>query len=343
MTETRHEAPATAAGRTMDQRRSIPRGLPAILCLAAIGCRGAADTAVTRQSPATQAAPAAAASEPSPTHVTLTPEALRQAGILTEVVHPQPFAVTLSLLARLSPVAETSEELEARLAYQTAATRERRTTQELERVRKLAADNVVASKTLQGAEADAAEARLERLRAETALRNLGLEAAKEPDYAAADLWALADLYGGQASQVTPGASAWIHVDSLPDETFPARVVSLARFLKPQTRTLTVRIAITDPKHRLRPQDIATAEVQVAQKSALSVPDSALLFEGADRILFVGQGDGFERTRVQVGAQQAGRAEITAGLGDGQVVVTRGAQFLLGELYKVRTPHGAEDD
>lgn len=284
------------------------------------------------------AAPAAAA----PTRVTLTDDAARQAGIATEEAHARPFAVTLPLIARLSPVAETPEELEARLAYQVAESRSRRAAQELERVRKLVADNVVATKVLQAAEADAAESRLEQLRAETALRNLGLEAAHSPAYPHADLWALADLYGPQVSQVKPGAPAYISVESFPGETFPARVVALARSLKPQTRTLTVRIAIQDPQHRLRPQDTATAEVQVSERTALSVPVSALLYEGTDRILFVRRGEGYEKVPVQVGAQQAGRAEILQGLAEGDAVVTRGGQSLFGEIYKVLVPATEED-
>lgn len=288
-------------------------------------------------------APAAASTAVNPDRVALTPEAAAQAGLVTEVVHARPFAVTLALLARLSPVAETSEEVAARLAWSAAETRDRRAAQDLSRVRRLAADRVLATKALQAAEADAAEAQVERLRAETALRNLGLEPGRTTSYARADVWALGDLYGPQASEVRAGAAAWIRVESFPGETFPGRVVSLARFLKPDTRTLTVRIAVLDPRHRLRPQDVGTAEIEVSQRTALSVPASALLYEGTDRILFVAKGDAFEKIRVQVGAEQAGRAEILEGLRDGDAAVTRGAQFLLGETYKVRTPAGADED
>jgi Cu(I)/Ag(I) efflux system membrane fusion protein len=105
----------------------------------------------------------------------------------------------------------------------------------------------------------------------------------------------------------------------------------------------VRIAIRDPRHRLRPQDVAAAEIQVAEKTALSVPDAAVLYEGTERVLFVAGDGGFRKRRVQVGAQQGGRSEILAGLADGDTVVIRGAQFLLGEMFRVRNPGAAEDD
>lgn len=316
------------------------RALAMTLLVAAVSCHGRASED-DRGAGAGAQAPASVAVDPD--RVVLTPQAAAQAGLVTEAVHARPFAVTLSVLARLSPVAETSEELAARLAWSAAETRDLRASQELARVKRLAADRVVATKALQAAEADAAEAQLERLRAETALRNLGLDPGRDARYPHADIWALGDLYGPQAADVHAGASAWIQVESFPGETFPGRVVSLARFLKPDTRTLTVRIAVEDPRHRLRPQDVGTAEIEVSQRSALSVPASALLYEGSNRVLFVAKDGAFVKLRAQVGAEHAGRAEILEGLRDGDTVVTRGGQSLLGETYKVRAPAGAEED
>ena len=272
--------------------------------------------------------------------VTLSAEAIRQAGIVTEVVRLAPMAITLSVPARLSPTPETPEEVEARLAYQAADARFQQASAAVERLRKLSAENVVSSKSLQAAEADFAQARVERARAETALRNLGIDVAREGSFPAADLWALADIYDAQVPRVKPAARTWIHVESFPGEAFEGRVASLASSLKPQTRTLTVRIAVKDPHHRLRPQEPATAEIQVDARPALSVPAPALLYEGSDRVLFVRRdGATFQKVRVRVGAQQAGRSEVLEGLREGEEVVTRGAQILLGESFKTRMPQG----
>jgi HlyD family secretion protein len=280
---------------------------------------------------------------PAVVHVVLDAEAQRLAGVATEVAEVRPFARTLVLPAVMSPVAETEEEIEARLAYRTAVTRERRATQELERERRLAAGNVVAARALQAAEADAAQAALERARAETTLRKLGLDPAHDTTPPRADIWALADLFGPQAPLVTPGAAAVIQAESRPGETFKARVSSLARFLDPRTRTLVARLAVEDPGHRLRPQEAVVATITLDERPAIGVPDEALLYEGTQRVLFVARAGGFDRVTVQVGARQGGRTEITAGLAAGDVVVTRGAQFLLGEIGKVREPGALGED
>ncbi|HEU4402055.1 MAG TPA: efflux RND transporter periplasmic adaptor subunit [Candidatus Polarisedimenticolia bacterium] len=310
------------------------RSIPAMLLLVlAAGC--GRETIETRP-PAADGGAAEA-----PARVFLAPEAVKKAGIVSEVVHPAPFAETLAVPALLSPTPWTAEEVEARLMYQSATARFRRAATDVERLRRLAGENVVAQKTVQAAESEYSQAQVDRLRSETTLRSLGIDPEHEGSFAPADLWALADIYDSQVPRVKAGVRAFIRVESFPDESFAGRVVSLAAFLKAQTRTLTVRIAVQDPRHRLRPQEPATVEIQVAERTALSVPAPAVLYQETARILFVRRGDAFERVRVRVGAEQGGRAEILAGLADGDEVVTRGAQILLGELFKSSIPVGAD--
>ena len=266
--------------------------------------------------------------------IRLPPEAAAVAGVATEVIHTAPFAATLALPARLSPQPETADEMEARLTYRAAEARYRRASADLDRVRKLVAEDVAASKAVQTAEAEFAQAQVDRLRAETALRNQGIEASPElPTFPDAGIWALAEAYEAQVDRIRAGERAFVTVESAPGETFQGRVVSLARSLKAETRTLTVRIAVSDPRRRLRPQEQASAEVQIGERNALSVPLAALLYEGSDRVLFVKRPGGFERVRVGIGARAAGRVEIVRGLADGDEVVTRGAAALLGEVSK----------
>ncbi|HEV8201138.1 MAG TPA: efflux RND transporter periplasmic adaptor subunit [Candidatus Polarisedimenticolia bacterium] len=275
--------------------------------------------------------------------IVLAPEAEHAAGIETEVVQPGPFAVGVTVPCRLSPTPETPEEIEARLDDQAARAREVRAAAELERLRGLLAREVVAAKAVQAAEAEAAQARVDRQRAEAALDRLGLQAQAAPARSAGDIWALAEIDEAHASAIHAGDTAWVTVESLPEARFRGRVIALARFVKPQTRTLTGRIAVADPKHALRPQSLGTATIEVASREALSVPTAALLYAEAGRILFVRRKDGYERADVKVGAEAGGRSEIVAGLDPGATVVVRGASRLWGEWLKARQGLAGDDD
>ncbi len=274
-----------------------------------------------------------------PNLVVMSDQAAAQAGIVTEALHAAPFAVTLTLPARLSPLPETPDEVEARLRYQSAAQRLHLASAQAERLRKLSA--VVAAKSLAEAEAELGQARVEQQRANAEARNLGIDPTRAPSFPPSAIWALADLYDSQVPQVKAGAQAWLRVESFPAEPFQGRVIGVSRAVSAQTRMLTVRIAVEDPQHRLRPQEPARVDVEVEQKPALSLPERSVLFEGTQRIVFVKTPGGFSKTRVQVGGAQAGRIEILEGVKEGDVVVTAGAQLLLGELAKPRI--GEEED
>jgi len=274
-----------------------------------------------------------------PNHLEMSDEAAAQAGIVTEILHAAPFAVTLSLPARLSPLPETPDEVEARLRYRTAAQRLQLASAQVERLRKLSA--VVAAKSVAEAETELAQARVEQQRADAEARNLGIDPTHSPSFPSATIWALADLYDPQVPQVKADARAWVRVESFPSEAFAGRVVGLSHGVNPQTRTLTARVAVDDPRHLLRPQEPARVEVEVEQKQALSVPERSVLFEGTQRIVFVKSPGGFTKTRVRAGGAQEGRVEILDGLKEGDVVVTEGAQLLLGEMSKTRIP--SEED
>jgi HlyD family secretion protein len=344
----RDAPPEVERGRIRRRRRLIRPVRPALtaaLLVTLAGCRvsGKGDAATRTPEGAGPETPSPQASVVSGDRVVLGAEALRLAGVVTEVARARPFVTTLALPARLSATAETREEIEARLAFRSAAAREQRAGREYDRARRLAAGEIVADSALQAAEADAKETRVERERAEVALRNLGLDDGHEITPPRADIWAHADLFGPQAPLVRPRAPAIIRSESCPGESFEARVVSLARFLEPRTRTLTARLAVEDPRHRLRPQDSVVAEIEVDRKTAITVPDTALLYDGLERVLFVARDAGFEKVRVRAGASREGRTEILAGLGEGDVVVTTGGLFLMGEIGRIRAPDASEED
>src|SRR4030095_2097038 len=119
--------------------------------------------------------------------------------------------------------------------------------------------------------------------------------------------------------------------------FEGEVVFIHPQVDPQTRTATVRMALSNMELSLRPGMFATAHIrsQLAD-DALLVPREAVLDTGARQLVFVAQDDGhFDPRTVETGLPSTdGMVQVKTGLSEGEQVVTSG-QFLLDAESRVR--------
>jgi cobalt-zinc-cadmium efflux system membrane fusion protein len=101
--------------------------------------------------------------------------------------------------------------------------------------------------------------------------------------------------------------------------------------------------LADPENAPNLPPGATLPVEVVHNApGILVPAEAIVRRGGEKLVFVEVQDGrFAPRRVTVGAREGQRAAITAGLSEGDRVVTRGAASLFGELDPVRGD-GAEE-
>jgi hypothetical protein len=67
--------------------------------------------------------------------------------------------------------------------------------------------------------------------------------------------------------------------------------------------------------------------------SIAIPASAVLDDGAAKIVFVAKGDKYERREVTTGNQSGARLEIKSGLKQGEQVVTSGAPALRAQAAK----------
>jgi cobalt-zinc-cadmium efflux system membrane fusion protein len=105
-----------------------------------------------------------------------------------------------------------------------------------------------------------------------------------------------------------------------------------------SRTVPVRIALTNPEGLLRPGMSATASVPLdaAASTVLAVPAAALQRLQAGWVVFLPRGEGrFETRPVGRGRDLGGEVEIVTGLQAGDVVVVEGAFLLKAEAEKSR--------
>jgi Cu(I)/Ag(I) efflux system membrane fusion protein len=101
-------------------------------------------------------------------------------------------------------------------------------------------------------------------------------------------------------------------------------------LKPETRTLAVRIELPNPDGRMKSGMYADVVFHAGAdaKPVTAVPDSAVIDSGTRQVVLVAKGEGrFEPRGVTLGRRGEGYVEVTEGLKPGEEVVTS-ATFLI---------------
>ena len=150
-------------------------------------------------------------------------------------------------------------------------------------------------------------------------------------YTIADLsavWIDIELREGDLGAARVGSSADFEFAGFPGRTFNGRVQYVYPTLQPEARTVRARVAVANPDGTLKPGMYATARLSTPARSALTVPNAAVLRTGERNVVFVDMGQGeLMPHEVEVGRTTDEYTEVLAGLEPGQRVVTS-AQFLL---------------
>ncbi len=162
-------------------------------------------------------------------------------------------------------------------------------------------------------------------------RQGGYVSSQTPFYEIANLervWVNAALYDYQLPWVALGDPVRLHLPAYPGRTWHGRVSFIYPTLDAQTRTVSARLGIANPDGLLRPGMYASATLTSRPRSALAVPQSAVLHTDQGDFVMLAQGEGhFLPVQVALGAQADGWVEVRAGLKAGEQVV-ESAQFLL---------------
>lgn len=148
------------------------------------------------------------------------------------------------------------------------------------------------------------------------------------------MWMLANVAESDFPFLRLGEKVDVTVKAYPGRVFRATIVTIGESVDPTTHRISVRSAIPDPKHELRPGMFATFVIHTGQAvRSVAVPLNGVLREGdgtmtvwvtTDRKRLV-------RRTVKVGLQQDGFAQILGELRPGELVATEGALFLSNAL------------
>jgi HlyD family secretion protein len=130
------------------------------------------------------------------------------------------------------------------------------------------------------------------------------------------------------SRVTAGMTAEVGVDAFAGEVFTGKVARVAPVLDPATRTAQMEVEVMNPAFRLKPGMYARVQITVDEREkALVVPRNAIVDVEGKRGVFLAADSRAQFRPVETGLQEAELVEVTAGLSDGEKVITTGAAGL----------------
>ena len=143
------------------------------------------------------------------------------------------------------------------------------------------------------------------------------------------VWIMAEVFESQTGWVKKGQTAEVYLKYLPDMQMEGEVDYVYPALNPKTRTLKVRLRFPNNKNILKPNMYADVTIYGgAKKDLLYIPREALIRTGQKTRVILDAGEGkYEARDVKVGIESGDSIEITAGLHEGESVVTSG-QFLI---------------
>jgi cobalt-zinc-cadmium efflux system membrane fusion protein len=149
------------------------------------------------------------------------------------------------------------------------------------------------------------------------------------------LWLIAAVNEADLSRIRPGQDVRVSVRAYSDKTFPGKVFQLGERLDPHTRTLQVRVLVSNIQGMLKPDMFTTAEFSGRPEgSAVHVPETAIQEINGTSVVFVRtSAQTFGIKKVKVGRRLNRQVEILSGIDAQTPVVVSGAFLLKSQLLK----------
>ena len=144
------------------------------------------------------------------------------------------------------------------------------------------------------------------------------------------VWVLFDAYESDLAFVKIGDNLEFTLQAMPGSVYSGNIIFIDPAIDPVNRVAKVRVEISNPGGKLKPEMFATGMVKAnldAYKDKLVIPRSAVLWTGKRSIVYVKQaGDEpiFKIREIGLGPVLGNSYVITDGLEEGEEIVTEGA-------------------
>lgn len=112
-------------------------------------------------------------------------------------------------------------------------------------------------------------------------------------------------------------------NAYPGRVFTGRVSSVDSRIDPTSRSVAVRALVPNSDGALRPGLFMTVELESDSRTALVIPEEALVPEKSSQYVFIVRDGVASKREVTIGARQPGSVEVLAGLAAGERVIVEG--------------------
>ena len=147
------------------------------------------------------------------------------------------------------------------------------------------------------------------------------------------LWAEAQVYSSQFSQLNRTGTALVQFPDLPEKQPVQGAIDFVNpEIDPDTRINLIRITLSNKDHLLKPGMSAYVTIKAPERKVLSLPIDAVLRNGKMAVVWIATAQNtFKSRMVDTGLEGNGLIEIRSGLQPGDVVVVTGAYLLQSEF------------
>lgn len=146
------------------------------------------------------------------------------------------------------------------------------------------------------------------------------------------MWALCDVPEARAASLAIGQRAEVRPSGPSPAPLPGKLTWISAEVEPRTRTVAARIELANPEGRLRAQQFASAVIHTGSaSSAVLVPAQAIQRMGDHHLVFVRTQAGLYEPRVVQRHSDGERVAVTGRVRPGDQIVTTGAVLLRTEI------------
>jgi len=146
-----------------------------------------------------------------------------------------------------------------------------------------------------------------------------------------DLWAEAQVYATQLSQLSNAKDVTVKIPDIPGKTIRGKISFQNPELNPATRINLIRINVPNKVNELKPGMSAYITVKTSGANALFLPSDAVLRDGKMAMIWIETSQNkFKSVMVETGMESGNMIEIKTGIQPNDVVVTSGAYLLQSE-------------